>query len=73
MSEDSIVFTLEKEWADGPPAIEGSPIEFALGWVSELAKPFYISPEALAVAEANNHPRYSNNPEGNGDQEESSK
>lgn len=61
IGEDSIEFTLEKEWADGPPAIEGSPIEFALGWVSELAKPFHVSPEALAAAKANNHPRYSNN------------
>ncbi|MNW32866.1 hypothetical protein D3C74_98160 [compost metagenome] len=48
--KDNIQFTLEKEWADGPPAIEGSPIEFALSWVSELTEPFYISPEALAAA-----------------------
>ncbi|MNK29894.1 hypothetical protein D3C87_482970 [compost metagenome] len=71
IGEDSIEFTLEKEWADGSPAIEGSPIEFALGWVSELAEPFYVSPEALAAAKTNNHPRYSNNLEGNSPQEES--
>ncbi|WP_145414872.1 hypothetical protein [Paenibacillus xylanexedens] len=71
IDEDSIEFTLEKEWADGPPAIEGSPIEFALGWVSELAEPFYVSLEALAAAKTNNHPRYSNNLEGNSLQEES--
>ncbi|OAZ42742.1 hypothetical protein [Paenibacillus polymyxa] len=60
MGKENIQFTLEKDWVDGPPAIEGSPIEFALGWVSELAEPFYVSPEALAVAKANNHPRYGN-------------
>lgn len=68
IGEDSIEFTLEKEWADGSPAIEGSPFEFALGWVSELAEPFYVSPEALRAAEANNHPRY--NPQGISYQEE---
>lgn len=52
--EDSIQFTLEEKWADGPPAIEGSPIELALGWVSELAEPFYVSPEALAAAKFHN-------------------
>ncbi|MGC5776642.1 hypothetical protein [Paenibacillus pabuli] len=71
--EDNFQFTLEKDWADGPPIIEGSPIEFALGWVSELAEPFYVSSEALAAAEANNYPRYSNNPKGNSHQEESEK
>lgn len=54
--EDNFQFALEKDWADGPPAIEGSPIEFALGWVSELAEPFYVSPEDLTAAEANDHP-----------------
>ncbi|MNW40616.1 hypothetical protein D3C74_177320 [compost metagenome] len=54
MDEDSIQFTLEEEWADGPPAIEGSPTELALGWVSELAEPFYVSPEALAAAKFHN-------------------
>lgn len=52
MGEGRIQFTLEKDWADGPPAIEGSPIELALGWVSELADPFYVSPEAFAAAKA---------------------
>ncbi|WP_340400007.1 hypothetical protein [Paenibacillus sp. FSL H8-0079] len=64
---------MEKDWADWPPAIEGSPNEFALGWVSELAVSFYVSAEALSVAEANNHPRYSNNPQSNSHQEESEK
>lgn len=54
MDEDSIQFALEEEWADGPPAIEGSPIELALGWVSELAEPFYVSPEAIAAAKSHN-------------------
>ncbi|SEL78810.1 hypothetical protein [Paenibacillus sp. OK003] len=71
MDEAHIQFTLEKDWVDGPPAIEGSPIEFALGWVSELAEPFYVSPQALAAAEANNHPRY--NLQGNSHQEGSEK
>jgi hypothetical protein len=71
IGEDNIEFALEKDWANGPPAIEGSPIEFALGWVSELAEPFYVSPQALAAAEANNHPRY--NLQGNSHQEESEK
>ncbi|ASS67593.1 MULTISPECIES: hypothetical protein [unclassified Paenibacillus] len=73
MGEDSIQFTLEKDWADGPPAIEGSPIEFALGWVSELAEPFYVSPEALEAAKANNHPRYGDSPQENSHQEEPEK
>lgn len=70
MSEDRIQFALEEEWADGPPAIEGSPTELALGWVSELAEPFYISPEALAAAKSHNliHDRDSRNEDG---QEES--
>lgn len=49
---DNIQFALEKEWAQGPPAVEGSPIELSLGWVSELAKPFYVSPKALAAAQS---------------------
>ncbi|MGN7414605.1 hypothetical protein [Paenibacillus sp. SAF-068] len=73
IEEDNIQFALEKDWADEPPAIEGSPIEFALGWVSELTEPFYVSHEALRAAEANNHPRYSNNPQSNCHQEESEK
>lgn len=70
ISESSIEFTLEKEWVDGPPAIEGSPIEFALGWVSELVEPFYVSQEALAAAKASDHPRYSNNTKDNSPLEE---
>ncbi|MBU5353185.1 hypothetical protein KQI74_12875 [Paenibacillus barcinonensis] len=70
IGEDNIQFALEKDWADGPPAIEGSPIEFALGWVAELAEPFYVSSEALTAAEANNHPRYTSNPGDNRQQEE---
>jgi hypothetical protein len=71
IGEDSIEFTLDKEWADDSPAIEGSPIEFALGWVSELSEPFYVSSEALTAAAANNYPRYNNYPEDNRHQEES--
>lgn len=71
IGEDSIEFTLEEDWADGPPAIEGSPIEFALRWVSELAEPFYVSSEAFAAAEANNHPHYSKNSRSSSPQEES--
>ncbi|MEC0371128.1 hypothetical protein [Paenibacillus chibensis] len=62
IGEDSIEFTQEKDWADGPPAIEGSPIELALDWVSELAEPFYVSPEALAAATASNKLPPRNNP-----------
>ncbi|MNW41022.1 hypothetical protein D3C74_181480 [compost metagenome] len=71
--KDNVQFTLEKDWADGPPAIEGSPIEFALGWVSELAEPFYASPEALEAAKANNHPRYGDSPQDNSHQEKPEK
>ncbi|MFF2017805.1 hypothetical protein [Paenibacillus sp. NPDC058177] len=71
ISEDSIQFTLEEEWAESPPTIEGSPIEFALSWVSQLTKPFYVSAEALAAAKANNYPRYGNSPQVNSYQEES--
>ncbi|MEK3761325.1 hypothetical protein MKZ07_23215 [Paenibacillus sp. FSL P4-0338] len=45
-----IYFEREDEWADGPPIMEGSPIELALGWVSELALPFYVSLEAQETA-----------------------
>ncbi|MEK4513557.1 hypothetical protein [Paenibacillus sp. FSL K6-2524] len=69
MGEGSIQFTLEKDWADGTPAIEGSPIEFALFWVSELTEPFYVSPEALAAAKANNHPRYGDSQQDNSHQD----
>lgn len=47
MGEDRIQFALEEKWADGPPAVEGSPIELALNWVSDLTEPFYVSPELL--------------------------
>ncbi|MGO4531982.1 hypothetical protein AB4Z30_23125 [Paenibacillus sp. 2TAF8] len=70
MDAETIQFTLKMDWADGPPAIEGSPIEFALGWVSELAEPFYVSSEALTAAEANNYPRYNSTPNDNSDQED---
>ncbi|MGG2197542.1 hypothetical protein [Paenibacillus validus] len=46
----TIQFTREYEWADGPPIMAGSPNELALPWVSELAPPFLISPEALKAA-----------------------
>ena len=51
MDDNGIQFTLEKDWADGPPAVEGSPIELALGWVSELAPPFHVSLHAKEAAE----------------------
>jgi hypothetical protein len=41
-----IQFTQEDEWADGPPIMQGSPNELALGWVSELNLPFFVSTEA---------------------------
>lgn len=52
---DDISFTREEEWAEGPPLVEGSPIELAVGWVSKLAEPFYISPEALAATQTSPH------------------
>lgn len=52
MDENSIQFCLEKDWADGPPAVEGSPIELALGWVSELGLPFLVSSHAKEAAES---------------------
>lgn len=55
MNDDGIEFTLENDWADGPPAIEGSPIEFALSWVSQLAEPFFVSSEALTAAAISNN------------------
>ncbi|MNP66733.1 hypothetical protein D3C76_1624750 [compost metagenome] len=54
MTPTEIQFTKEDEWADGPPIMEGSPIELALGWVSEMALPFYVSSEAQ---EASNRER----------------
>lgn len=47
---DDISFTREEEWADGPPLVEGSPVELAVGWVSELVESFYISAEAREAA-----------------------
>lgn len=47
---DTIQFAREYEWADGPPILEGSPNELALSWVSKLAPPFHVSPEALDAA-----------------------
>ncbi|WP_312151033.1 hypothetical protein [Paenibacillus odorifer] len=51
IGDNCIQFTSEEDWADGPPAIEGSPIELALGWVSELASPFFVSLHAKEAAE----------------------
>lgn len=52
---NDIEFILEDEWTDGPPLVEGSPIKLVLSWVSELAEPFYISPEALAATQPSPH------------------
>lgn len=46
VTPEDIRFTREEEWAEGPPICEGSPIELALGWVSELERPFFVSLEA---------------------------
>lgn len=51
VTPEDIRFTREEEWADGPPICEGSPIELAMGWVSELAPPFFVSPEAQEAAD----------------------
>jgi hypothetical protein len=64
MRENDIKFTLEKSWADGPPAVEGSPIELALSWVTELTEPFYVSPEVLVAAKASSNPRNNCSQEG---------
>lgn len=37
-------FVKEEVWADGPPLMEGSPIELAANWVSGLNAPFFVSP-----------------------------
>ncbi|WP_342476499.1 hypothetical protein NYE24_19745 [Paenibacillus sp. FSL H7-0350] len=50
MTPTETQFIQEEDWADGPPIREGSPIELALGWVSELALPFYVSFEAQKAA-----------------------
>ncbi|MEK5182716.1 hypothetical protein [Paenibacillus odorifer] len=51
LNPTEIQFTREEEWADGPPIMEGSPIELALGWVSQLNVPFYVSTEAHKAAQ----------------------
>lgn len=51
ISPTDIQLTHEDEWADGPPIREGSPIELALSWVTELAVPFFVSPEAQQAAD----------------------
>ncbi len=53
--EEGIAFTREEEWATGPPLVEGSPVELAVGWVSELAEPFYISAEVFKTAQPSPH------------------
>ncbi|AIQ38565.1 hypothetical protein R50345_30500 [Paenibacillus sp. FSL R5-0345] len=50
LTPTEIQFAREEEWADGPPIMEGSPIELALGWVSQLNVPFYVSTEAHEAA-----------------------
>lgn len=60
----TVKFTLEKSWADGPPAVEGSPIELALSWVTELTEPFYVSPEVLVAAKTSSNPRNNCSQEG---------
>ncbi|CAM4221061.1 hypothetical protein L1N85_16130 [Paenibacillus alkaliterrae] len=50
VSPEDIRFADEDEWADGPPIMEGSPNELALSWVSKLAPPFFVSPEAQEAA-----------------------
>lgn len=51
VTPEDTCFTREEDWADGPPICESSPIELALGWVSELAPPFFVSPEAQEAAD----------------------
>lgn len=51
LTPTEVQFTREEEWADGPPIMEGSPIELALGWVSQLNVPFYVSTEAHEAAQ----------------------
>jgi hypothetical protein len=50
MEPNDIAFAREEEWADGPPLVQGSPIELAHGWVSELAPPFWVSQDAQQAA-----------------------
>lgn len=49
-------FAQEQEWADEPPLREGSPLELALGWVSELAPPFFVSPHTRIASDKGNSP-----------------
>ncbi|OME28905.1 hypothetical protein BSK63_23635 [Paenibacillus odorifer] len=51
ITPEGILFVNEELWADGPPLMEGSPIELAFGWVSELNAPFFVSPELLRLGE----------------------
>jgi hypothetical protein len=51
ITPSDIAFYNEKDWADGPPAMEGSPNGLALEWVSKLAPPFWVSPVAKVEAD----------------------
>lgn len=51
ITSEGIRFAKEEVWADGPPIMEGSPIELAVGWVSELNAPLFVSPELLRLGE----------------------
>lgn len=53
ITPEGIRFAKEEVWADGPPLMEGSPNELAVGWVSELNAPFFVSPELLRLGESN--------------------
>jgi hypothetical protein len=50
MNPNEVRFIREDGWTEGPPIMEGSPNELALGWVSQLAPPFFVSPEAREAA-----------------------
>lgn len=47
ISETNMRFVCEGKWSDGPPLVEGSPIELALNWVSELGPPIFAVTEIL--------------------------
>ena len=51
ITPSDIAFDNEDDWADGPPAMEGSPNELALEWVSALGPPFWVSPVAIEAAD----------------------
>lgn len=53
ITPEGIRLAKEEEWSDGPPLMEGSPIELAVGWVSDLNAPFFVSPELLRLGETN--------------------